>query len=399
MATPFPTVLPHQASSAPASPLPTGTEAPLAGSGDTPPAPLAFPDVRKRHADQVDRWVRFSGVEQKDCADVVQEAWMRIAHALPSYRPDRPIEPWLCTIVRHVARDHQRRPYVRYEVLVPLAGEPPVVDVEPRAEMRLECEALLEQVLAAVPDDEWEVFVLVEIEGLSAPRVAEALEIPTNTVYSRLRRARARIAAMIARMEAEDRRRSGMFVGPVFWLSWRERWSRFWGWLRGRFVLGAVTGGAIVYWLLRPAGPAGPAGAQGPADRGVPGVTESPRGAEGLPAASTEPAVVATNVAATGGAENSSGRDPVPTTRPAAAKTRAVPAPGPGIEAKTGGTTSDGELSAATVAALGAAQALLRNGACEEASQRLAPHADQLARGPLAREYEEIQRRLRACPR
>jgi RNA polymerase sigma-70 factor (ECF subfamily) len=38
------------------------------------------------------------------------------------------------------------------------------------------------------------VFVLHDLESLSAPEIAQALEVPLNTVYSRLRLARAKVA-------------------------------------------------------------------------------------------------------------------------------------------------------------------------------------------------------------
>jgi RNA polymerase sigma-70 factor (ECF subfamily) len=45
--------------------------------------------------------------------------------------------------------------------------------------------------LSALSDALRESFVLVEVEQLSAPEVAELLQVPLNTVYSRVRLARA----------------------------------------------------------------------------------------------------------------------------------------------------------------------------------------------------------------
>ena len=44
------------------------------------------------------------------------------------------------------------------------------------------------------------VFVLVELEGMSAPEVADALELNVNTVYSRLRKARAEFERELRRL-------------------------------------------------------------------------------------------------------------------------------------------------------------------------------------------------------
>jgi len=45
------------------------------------------------------------------------------------------------------------------------------------------------------------VFVLFELEGLSAPEISELVDIPVGTVASRLRRARATFRAAARRME------------------------------------------------------------------------------------------------------------------------------------------------------------------------------------------------------
>jgi RNA polymerase sigma-70 factor (ECF subfamily) len=51
-----------------------------------------------------------------------------------------------------------------------------------------------------------EVFVLAEIEEMTMPEVAHALEIPLGTVYSRLRSARQLFEAALARHDARSRR-------------------------------------------------------------------------------------------------------------------------------------------------------------------------------------------------
>ncbi len=54
-----------------------------------------------------------------------------------------------------------------------------------------------------------EVLILVEVDGMTVPEVSEALEIPLNTAYSRLRAARlafeAALAQRLARGENGER--------------------------------------------------------------------------------------------------------------------------------------------------------------------------------------------------
>ena len=75
---------------------------------------------------------------------------------------------------------------------------PPPMPTDPvEALHRREAEALVESFLATLDEDSRMVFVLVEIEGMTAPEVEVALGVKLNTVYSRLRRARAAFARVI----------------------------------------------------------------------------------------------------------------------------------------------------------------------------------------------------------
>lgn len=59
----------------------------------------------------------------------------------------------------------------------------------------------LEQINAAMrelPEDQHIVLSMVAVQGLSYKEVAEALQIPQGTVMSRLARARARLAELVA---------------------------------------------------------------------------------------------------------------------------------------------------------------------------------------------------------
>jgi RNA polymerase sigma-70 factor (ECF subfamily) len=66
--------------------------------------------------------------------------------------------------------------------------------------------ALAQRALDALDADKREVFVLAEVEQMSAPEIAEVLGIPVNTVYSRLRAARQAFNFRLARRAATPRR-------------------------------------------------------------------------------------------------------------------------------------------------------------------------------------------------
>lgn len=64
----------------------------------------------------------------------------------------------------------------------------------------------LDDVLRRLDDDLREVFVLCEIEELTAPQVASIVQVPVGTVASRLRRARQEFAQQVRRLQAERAR-------------------------------------------------------------------------------------------------------------------------------------------------------------------------------------------------
>ncbi len=70
---------------------------------------------------------------------------------------------------------------------------------------QLRARALMDHVLAEMPDDLREVFVLFELEELSVAEVADLLAIPIGTVGSRLRRAREDFHDRVRRIKATMR--------------------------------------------------------------------------------------------------------------------------------------------------------------------------------------------------
>jgi RNA polymerase sigma-70 factor (ECF subfamily) len=62
------------------------------------------------------------------------------------------------------------------------------------------------EALLSLDDDKREIFVLAQIEEMSAPEIADITGLPVNTVYSRLRAARTAFSAEIQRLEASQRR-------------------------------------------------------------------------------------------------------------------------------------------------------------------------------------------------
>ncbi len=68
---------------------------------------------------------------------------------------------------------------------------------------RKQVRAMLDLLLAELPDESREVFVLFELEGLSIPEIAALLDVPSGTCASRLRRAREDVREAAKRLQAK----------------------------------------------------------------------------------------------------------------------------------------------------------------------------------------------------
>ncbi len=164
-----------------------------------------FDALYRRELAFVWRMLRFHGVPEAAVEDAVQDVFMVVHRRWADWRRDsraRKPRSWLFGIVRRVAASH-RRSQARHERRLAAAPAPrPDPPVEQRAAER-EALAALESSLAALDEINRTVFVLAELEGMTAPEIAELLGAKTNTIYWRLRSARAHVAAAMATDRSE----------------------------------------------------------------------------------------------------------------------------------------------------------------------------------------------------
>lgn len=163
----------------------------------------AFRAVYDAHCAFVWRNLRRLGVSAADAEDKVQEVFV-VAHRRWSEFVDRGHGPraWLFQIALRVASDarrHRRRHPVDPDGGI--AQDRVTVDAPQAQELaRREAVDLLDRALASIDLGRRAVLVLHEIEQMTAPEIAKTLEIPLNTVYSRLRVARAELEEEVARL-------------------------------------------------------------------------------------------------------------------------------------------------------------------------------------------------------
>lgn len=143
--------------------------------------------------------LRRLGVPARDLEDLSHDVFFRVHQRLADYDRERPFRPWLFGFCFRVASDYRRRSANQRELL---GAELEPTDPSPDALDRLvqaEAMSLAQLVLQSLELDRRAVFVMHDVDGVPVPEVAEALGIPLNTAYSRLRLARQQFSDSLQR--------------------------------------------------------------------------------------------------------------------------------------------------------------------------------------------------------
>ncbi len=162
---------------------------------------VAFESVYRQQFAGVWRVLRRMGVRPAQLDDATQDVFLVVHRRLREYEERGSPRSWLYAIALRVASDYRRRSTRRHTE--PLHD---VVDPAPspaRQSERRESVRLLHELLSQLDEEKRTVFVLVELEQLSAPEIAEVLDVNLNTVYSRLRAARKLFESALKRHRAQ----------------------------------------------------------------------------------------------------------------------------------------------------------------------------------------------------
>jgi len=161
----------------------------------------SFESIYQQYFDFVWSSVRRLGVGAAAVDDVVQEVFIVIHSRIDTLQQPEALRSWIYSIVRRTVSTYHRSQRAREASGATLAAEPEArrqltpFDVAEQDEQV----TLLGNLLQELDEPKREVFMMVELDELTVPEVAEILQIPLNTAYSRLRAARQAFEEALAR--------------------------------------------------------------------------------------------------------------------------------------------------------------------------------------------------------
>jgi RNA polymerase sigma-70 factor (ECF subfamily) len=158
----------------------------------------AFRAIMQRCNQRLFRVARAVMHNDDEAEDVLQEAYLKAFAGIGQFRGEAGLATWLTAITLNEARARlrRRRPTLELAVMdeigirvIPFHGQAETPDPEAEA-VRSEIRQFLERAIDTLPEDFRIVFMLRDVEGCSVEETATQLELNSQTVRTRLFRAR-----------------------------------------------------------------------------------------------------------------------------------------------------------------------------------------------------------------
>jgi RNA polymerase sigma-70 factor (ECF subfamily) len=148
--------------------------------------PSAFARFVESTLDDVGRFCAFLG-DRDHVDDLVQDTYLRALRSLHTYRADSDARRWVISIARRAcADDVERRQRARRTELTRRPSNDHTGAVE------------IELLLDDLPEDQRDAFVLTQLMGYRYDEAATICACPVGTIRSRVARARATLAGLLA---------------------------------------------------------------------------------------------------------------------------------------------------------------------------------------------------------
>ncbi|MGW3910352.1 sigma-70 family RNA polymerase sigma factor [Streptomyces sp. NPDC005070] len=172
----------------------------LAARAGDPAAVERF--VRALHRDVV-RYVAHLSADPQAAEDLAQDTFLRALGSLHRFEGRSSARTWLLSIARRAVIDSLRYAAARPRSTGCADWQTAVEREQPLGLPGFDDGVALLELLAVLPDERREAFVLTQMMGLPYAEAALVSGCPVGTVRSRVARARATLIALLAEAEAE----------------------------------------------------------------------------------------------------------------------------------------------------------------------------------------------------
>jgi RNA polymerase sigma-70 factor (ECF subfamily) len=182
---------------------------------EAPQRLVTFEQVYDEQIDFIWRSARRLGVDDASLDDVVQQVFLVVHRRLAEYEGHASTKTWLFAILLFVVREHRRTirrksPHHGASTTDPdTLIDTRVAHNPEQALERAEASRMIDRLLEELEDEKRVVFVMAELEQMTAVEISEATGLEPKAVYSRLRAAR----IDFERAAAQLRRRALLFSG------------------------------------------------------------------------------------------------------------------------------------------------------------------------------------------
>ncbi len=174
----------------------------------------AYRPLVERYQNRVHAMVYGMIRDQEEARDIVQNAFIKAYQNLGSFRIESSFYTWLYRIAMNLAIDHcrmaKRRRTSSFEESIASRDddgnllEMHHTDGPQKALQRKETNQRIFAAMEELTEEQREVVLLREVEGLSYKEIADTMGVPEGTVMSRLFYARKRLQGLLAPLTEKD---------------------------------------------------------------------------------------------------------------------------------------------------------------------------------------------------
>ncbi len=173
----------------------------------------AFETLLERYRAPLFNFLLRSARDRGRAEELYQDVWMKVIERCEKFRGDAKFSTWLYTIARNLTIDHQRkmrfRGHASLDAIHSKSGQPvgervpnPGPSTEQLAIGGL-ARARIASAVEGLPEEQREVFLLRQLQGLAFQEIAEVVGVSANTVKSRMRYALERLQHSLSDLEEQ----------------------------------------------------------------------------------------------------------------------------------------------------------------------------------------------------